>query len=367
MKSKKELNPTVTHKGNSYYLISFWYKGKRFRYSNGKPIGLDLAPNLEEISLRLNKAELLRSAFEIEISKGWRPTPQKREKKKAITLVQLADKTLNRKLNMNFSDAYKTDLIRVNKQWESYCKKEGISDKPVNSLTVEIIRDFVVSCSSSPKSMPNLKRNISSLLKDEAESYGVLLNLKRIKIPKTTQTLHRPIQDVQALLNDIKGFNDKLFICALLTYGLLLRPHREIRCLKRSDFNENFTLLSLNGQRVKSGRNRVLPIPRSIGLELICRYGHLNSWDNIFSHKDKPHHKDFFKGLWTKYKTQSETLQPEQTLYSFRHTGAIRVFEKTGSLQKLQQVMGHSDMKVSLTYLRGLEVKQLDVEDLPEL
>jgi len=28
--------------------------------------------------------------------------------------------------------------------------------------------------------------------------------------------------------------------------------------------------------------------------------------------------------------------------------------------------MGLSDMKVSLTYLRGLEVKQLDVEDLPE-
>ena len=29
--------------------------------------------------------------------------------------------------------------------------------------------------------------------------------------------------------------------------------------------------------------------------------------------------------------------------------------------------MGHSDMKVSLTYLRGLEVKQLDVEDIPTL
>ena len=29
--------------------------------------------------------------------------------------------------------------------------------------------------------------------------------------------------------------------------------------------------------------------------------------------------------------------------------------------------MGHSDMKVSLTDLRGLEVKQLDVKDLPEL
>jgi len=29
--------------------------------------------------------------------------------------------------------------------------------------------------------------------------------------------------------------------------------------------------------------------------------------------------------------------------------------------------MGHSSMAVSLTYLRGLEVKELDVEDLPEL
>lgn len=74
-----------------------------------------------------------------------------------------------------------------------------------------------------------------------------------------------------------------------------------------------------------------------------------------------------FYARWADYKKQSQLLPPNQTLYSFRHTGAIKVFEKTGSLLKLQQVMGHSDMKVSLTYLRGLEVKQLDVDDLLEL
>ncbi|MDA9148111.1 hypothetical protein N9N81_02040 [Schleiferiaceae bacterium] len=78
------------------------------------------------------------------------------------------------------------------------------------------------------------------------------------------------------------------------------------------------------------------------------------------------HNPSYFKGIWSKYKRQSELLSDKQTLYSFRHIGAIRVFEKTGSLLKLQQVMGHSDLKVSLTYLRGLEVKELDVEDLPE-
>ena len=79
------------------------------------------------------------------------------------------------------------------------------------------------------------------------------------------------------------------------------------------------------------------------------------------------HNPCYFKGIWTKYKKQSELISKKQTLYSFRHTGAIKVFEKTGSLLKLQQVMGHSDLKVSLTYLRNLEVKQLDVEDLPDL
>ena len=72
-------------------------------------------------------------------------------------------------------------------------------------------------------------------------------------------------------------------------------------------------------------------------------------------------------GQWTRYKKKSKLIEKDQTLYSFRHTGAIQVYEKTGSLTKLQQVMGHSSLQVSLTYLRGVEVKQLDVVDMPEL
>tara|TARA_B110000091_G_scaffold66647_1_gene73308 strand:+ start:449 stop:664 length:216 start_codon:yes stop_codon:yes gene_type:complete len=69
-------------------------------------------------------------------------------------------------------------------------------------------------------------------------------------------------------------------------------------------------------------------------------------------------------GQWTRYKKKSKLIEKDQTLYSFRHTGAIQVYEKTGSLTKLQQVMGHSSLQVSLTYLRGLEVKHLDIDDI---
>jgi hypothetical protein len=72
-------------------------------------------------------------------------------------------------------------------------------------------------------------------------------------------------------------------------------------------------------------------------------------------------------GLWTKFKRKRKLLKTGQTTFSFLHTGAIRVFEKTGSLKTLQAVMGHSDLKVSLTNLRGLGVGQVNILALPEL
>ena len=58
-------------------------------------------------------------------------------------------------------------------------------------------------------------------------------------------------------------------------------------------------------------------------------------------------------------------LNKTQTLYSFRHSGAIEIFKRTGSITKLQKAMGHSSINVSLTYLRGLEIAELKEEDMP--
>ena len=58
-------------------------------------------------------------------------------------------------------------------------------------------------------------------------------------------------------------------------------------------------------------------------------------------------------------------LKKGQTLYSFRHTGALEIFKRTGSITKLQKAMGHSSINVSLTYIRGLEIPELKEEDMP--
>tara|TARA_Y100000389_G_C17237772_1_gene401494 strand:- start:275 stop:700 length:426 start_codon:yes stop_codon:yes gene_type:complete len=132
------------------------------------------------------------------------------------------------------------------------------------------------------------------------------------------------------------------------------------------DISEDFSQISLAGNQNKGKRNRIVPVGEYIKPYLKAFKSPLSTnADNVFTGKKEPYNPDYFKTLWTRYKRKSKLIEKDQTLYSFRHTGAIQVYEKTGSLTKLQQVMGHSSLQVSLTYLRGLGVKQIDAEDMP--
>ena len=146
-----------------------------------------------------------------------------------------------------------------------------------------------------------------------------------------------------------------------MTYGCLLRPHREIRELTWSDFSDNLKYIHLSGNRNKSGRNRIVPVPTYVREILVKGEPH----HNIFSGKPQPLNSDYFKTLWSRFKKQSKTLEQGQTLYSFRHSGAIEIFKRTGSISKLQKAMGHSSINVSLTYLRGLDIAELKENDMP--
>ena len=119
--------------------------------------------------------------------------------------------------------------------------------------------------------------------------------------------------------------------------------------------------INLGGDRNKSGKNRIVPVPYYVQENLLKKNKDLN----IFSGTQKTYSEDYFKGLWTKFKRVSKTIKEDQTLYSFRHSGAIEIFKRTGSLPKLQRALGHSSLQVSLTYLRGLEVAELKEEDMP--
>ena len=96
---------------------------------------------------------------------------------------------------------------------------------------------------------------------------------------KQVEVLHKPIDNLPEVLAELQAFNYNLHICCLLTYGCLLRPHREIRLIRWQDFDSELRYVSVDGSRVKYKRNRILPVPQFIRDELVVGNAH----DNIFS------------------------------------------------------------------------------------
>jgi integrase len=317
---------------------------------NGSKINSNLYPNSYPVAKRYEIAQLLAAEVFKYISSGLSiQDPVRVICKSDKQYLKLA---LDNKIKGEYSDKYKSMLRFVYDGFVSYSTDEKITSNNVKSY----LNQYALGVSYN-----TIKRHLNVLI-NEARNIGMNSNpMESIKAKKTKAKLHKPYKDINLILNEIKLFSDNLFLCCLMTYGCLLRPHREIRELKWSDFSDDLGYIHLSGNRNKSGKNRIVPVPIYIR-ELLVKG---QPQHNIFTDTTRPLNEDYFKTLWGRFKRVSKLLGQDQTLYSFRHTGAIEIFKRTGSITKLQKAMGHSSINVSLTYLRGLEIAELKEEDMP--
>ena len=340
--------PVVYRKPNAEYYIHFSLNGKRIRLSNGKKIDVPLYPNSYPKNQRKKKADELASLTYNHLLNNDFSFVESAE---PFSLEHF-DEVIASKLSEPLSHKYKSTLESLSKLLREEIKVNGnIGVK----FTDKLLKSY-----KNPTSFNTIRRHLNVLLNHLKES-GFDANPTSLKPLKQTETLHKPIANLNELLEDIRNYNEKLYLCALFTYCCLLRPHREVRLLKYKDFSKDLKYVSVDGSRVKSKRNRIVPVPETIRVQLVPTKPN----DFIFTNSPVEFNADYFKTLWSRYKKQSKVIDDGVTLYSFRHTGAIDLFKRTGSITKLQSAMGHSSIKVSLTYLRGLEVPELKEEDMP--
>ena len=348
--------PKIHTDSSNKVFVSFYINNKRYRLYNGKRINSPTNPNSYPIEQRLSIAKVLATEIYSYLLNGDVLLSYRSSKLVSGKLLDLdyIKQALDSKLASDYSIKYKTML-----QFSFNCLAQEISSSKLDVTTLKNI----LSRYSSGTSHNTLKRHLNVLI-NEAVFLGMEANpMIEIKSKKAKSILHKPFDDIATILEDIKLFNKHLHLCCLLTYGCLLRPHREIRELTWVDFSNDLSLIKLSGFRNKSGRNRIVPVP-SFVKPYLNKKG-LN--DNVFTGDQSSRNPDYFKTLWSRYKKQSKVLKEGQTLYSFRHSGAIDIFKRTSSIAKLQKAMGHSSINVSLTYLGGLEIAELAESDMPSI
>jgi integrase len=343
--------PTVTLMKDQRVYVSYYLNGERKRIFSGIKLGIPIEPNKEHPDKRLESAQKL--AYQVYLSFN-----SNRDEITScnpdLTDIEKVELALKEKLSNNYSVHHITALRYT---FRSLVKNVSVDGKITRENVLKTLNHF-----SSATSFNTMRRNLNVLF-NAAKPYGFENKIiSSIGRRRELAVLHKPFDDVRGILGEIKAFNYNLYICCLLTYGCLLRPHREIRELKWSDFSNDRKIIRLGGSRNKNGKNRVLPVPQYILSELKS-----NNGESIFQGFNLPPNPFYFKTLWSRFKKRNISIETNQTLYSFRHSGALNIYNRTKSLEKVKVAMGHSSIIVTLGYLRGFDITELVEQDLPHL
>jgi integrase len=349
--------PQILQDSNSRYFISFRISDRRFRFSSGKVLGLNLNPNKVGRAESETLAQHLQVAFHKALLDGWSPVQ-----------VPVTESLTTREAVMQFfpthhlSEKYSYELLQTKEAVLQFLKISGLSKLPLTELS-RVHCSTYLAARHTPSTFNHERQRLSAVLKPALEQLELANPVLRIPQQTTKAVLHQPFESVSEVLEELKEFNGNLYLCCLITYGCLLRPHKEVRELRWSDFLEGLKFIQLPGKRNKSGRVRVVPVPDFVRAELSELEPHLN----VFSNQAQPFNPSYFKSLWTRFKAQSQGVGKEQTLYSFRHTAALELFNRTGDIRKLSAAMGHSSLEVTLGYLKHMARTELTADDMPRL
>lgn len=350
--------------------VYFHYNGKRYKLYNGKQLNLDINPN-KCTELAERKRQLYKLAIELEtaLSNGWNPlikTAKIVETPKIIQVKAALDEALVDKLKSPLSDTYKRDLKSIHTHFTRYLTDNELM-QPIESLSTHRIADFIKQFNSSGTNYMNKRRTLGVLFAFiVSKGYLAKNPVNETSRQKTKATLHDIYEQEQlkAVLEYLKSEYYNLYLCCLLAYGCFIRPHREFRLLKRKHLNEDLTEIHLSGFENKSGRVRSVYVPDYIQTELRdFGVSDLAPEMNIVSKTTHSFNECYFSLQWARAKRKMIKLghiHSKHTIYSFRHTAAVNVYKKTKDLHLLQQLLGHSNMIVTLKYLRGLGVHNME-------
>lgn len=350
--------PRITHSKTGRSYVTFTFNGKRYREYNANRLRLDIYPNrADDPKDQKRLLEHLQFEFKKALGQGWNPEHVNIEKP-AIAVA--FDEILKEKKEDNLSALYIRNLVGIHRMFLEYLGKAA-SHLTVDDLTLPLIENFLSRFRTSERNYINRRIQLGTFLRECLRKKYSSINIITETLPaRAKAVLHIPYEkrELRTCLEYLAATNQNLHLCCLLTYSCLLRPHQEIRGLRRKHFFNDFTEIRLSGSENKSKRIRTVYVPDYVTPILRARLNGVSEPEtNIFTLSKNLFSAGYFNLMWGKLKPKMLDLgiiRKYHTIYSFRHTAAIDVYRKTKDLHLLQQLLQHSTMIVTLNYLRGL-------------
>lgn len=350
--------------------VYFYHNQKRIRIYNAKQFGIVCNPNNQVTEKTRFKALIkLEEIVLSQLENGWL-TGQK--------IQYLGDSLLQIRQEI-IASSYSTKYIRdcrvVIDELIDFTKLKSIDGVPLVDLKSTHVEQFLTQFNSSNAYYVIKRRTLSAVFQKMILKGWCLMNPVRetsIKRVEAVQNVAFSDKQLELTLKAIQSTNDNFYLCVLFVYCMLLRPHKEVRLLKRSNFNEDLTILTLSGSENKSKRIRSIPVPERIRTLLLQR-GVLNLPDefNIFTQERTPLNECYFSTCWSRVKRKllvAGIITVNHTLYSFRHSAVCSVFKRSNDLHLVQRLCSHQSMVTSLKYLRSLGMEQVGtLDELPQL
>lgn len=371
-------DPTIVHDDRPDYrsYVTFTVNGERYRYYNGRAIDLSCFPNkTKNPADKLRLLKTLQFGFRKKLEKGWRPSDEVVANPYAnTTFLESINSVLRLIKTEDISTRYKDDLERVGEELKTFAKKRKLNQVKCSSITPTMLEQFLSGYKSSATYYMTKRSSLAGFFTRMMRSGMIETNpVWKTSRMKSVAVLNQAFtkDELRKILNHLQEKHSNLHLCALLMYGCFLRPHREVRQLKRRHFSDDLSMITLSGSENKGKRIRIIRVPGYVREALHLNSVHtMDSNCYIITSASQTFNADYFKTAWGRLKKDMEEaglIRQNHTIYSFRHTGAVELYRKTKDPYKVQQAMGHSSLTVTLTYLRSLGISTMIADDLPDL
>lgn len=345
--------------------VWFYLNGERKRVYSGKDLGIPIFPNrATNRKEKLRRLEALRKELLCQLASETYGSPIPKEEYKQDTSIRgLLTTAYQLKMDGPYSDKYKRDITEIYNAFLASFSTNELKQK-IEYLTLGRINTFLQKYNTSGTYYTRKRSDLRILVNYMFKLCGKPSFMGETLTIRSEERAHMVYdrEDLDKVLAFLKDNNFKLYVCCLLTYGCWLRPHVEIRNLRVSSFSDDFKYIRLSGSQVKNKKNRIVYVPDFVRNEIL----NLNLPDadvNIFSRTNEAPNEYYFStqfGRIKKRMIEENIIKPNHTIYSFRHTAALDLFNKTKNVATVMSAMAHSSISVTERYLRSIGKVNLD-------